>query len=802
MPVLTIDNREIEVAEGTSVLEAAKMLGIYIPHLCYHEGLSAVGSCRLCAVTFLVGPVKGVQMSCMVQAQDGMVVSTCDPAAQEMRRHVIEWLMTNHPHDCPVCDTGGECPLQEMTLAAGHAIRRYRGPKRTYPNQDLGPFVQQEMNRCIQCYRCVRTYQDVCGGTDFGAMGARQRVLFGRFREGRLESPFSGNLVDVCPTGVFTDKLFRFKARHWDLQEAPSICPSCSLGCSVIPGARYHELLRIRAGINPETNGHFICDRGRFSVSFTNHPQRPSLPLVNRNPVSWEEGLNTLCRRIEETIAEFGEGSVAFLGSARASLESNVLLRLWAERLGVTKVVFEHHPQRDRAARVVAARLGTRARSLKDLSKSDLILMIGADPVAEGPMSAPAIRKAVGGGAYAVIIDPRPVEVPFEADRLTIRPRQLAAVLKGLADGDFSQLESEDRDALGILWKRLGKARNPVLVGGVDLLGPEGVDLLIGAADSLSNDESRPCGAMVFLSGPNSFGAALLSNGSPTFDEIINQALENRLKVLICLENDFLNNYPDPGLAQAARTHLSLFGVIDYLPTASVTSADIFLPSAAPAEQEGVLVNNEGRMQVFCKVFEPGIPLRETGRGGFPPRVFESSQPTVRPREVWRILASILSMDESIAGVRREVERAERCFRGLSQLVPESGGLRITGSLENLPEKKPLLPLLFPEKSLSLIPISDFFGSGILAGFSETLETVRPEPYVFIHPESAEMQQISAGEKIRVVTYHGSFEVMVRISAEMSEDVVFLSYIRHSALNLFVPGGSPLPCTLEKLEKV
>ena len=235
MPVLTIDNQTIEVSEGTSVLEAAKMLGIYIPHLCFHEGLGSVGSCRLCAVKFLDGPVKGVQMSCMVKAQDGMVVSTADSEAQEMRRHVIEWLMINHPHDCPVCDTGGECPLQEMTQASGHAVRRYRGLKRTWPNQDLGPFVQQEMNRCIRCYRCVRTYQDVCGGTDFGALGSNQRVLFGRFREGPLESLFSGNLVDVCPTGVFTDKVFRFKARHWDLQEAPSICPSCSLGCNVNP---------------------------------------------------------------------------------------------------------------------------------------------------------------------------------------------------------------------------------------------------------------------------------------------------------------------------------------------------------------------------------------------------------------------------------------------------------------------------------------------------------------------------------------------------------------------------------------
>ena len=176
MPTLTIDNLSITVPEGTNVLQAAERLGIVIPHFCYHEALGSVGACRLCAMKFLDGPVKGIQMACMVEAKDGMVVSTLDSEAQEQRAHVIEWLMMNHPHDCPVCDEGGECQLQDMTVAGGHSIRRYRGKKRTYRNQYLGPLIEQEMNRCIQCYRCVRTYQDYCGGTDFGVLGSRQRL--------------------------------------------------------------------------------------------------------------------------------------------------------------------------------------------------------------------------------------------------------------------------------------------------------------------------------------------------------------------------------------------------------------------------------------------------------------------------------------------------------------------------------------------------------------------------------------------------------------------------------------------------
>ncbi len=344
MPKLTIDNLEVTVAEGTNVLEAARALDIVIPHFCYHEALGAVGSCRLCAMTFVEGPVKGLRMACMITAADGMVVSSTAPDAVELRKHVIEWAMISHPHDCPVCDEGGECQLQEMTVAGGHGTRRYTGKKCTFNNQDLGPFVQQEMNRCITCYRCVRTYRDYCGGTDYGTFGSRNRIQYGRFQEGALESPFSGNIIDACPTGVLTSKPFRFKTRLWDLQEAPSICPHCSLGCATVPGGRYREVQRVRAGINRETNGFFICDRGRFGYDHVNHPQRPRQPRVDGQPVAIEIALAAARKRVAEMASKHGPNSVAFLGSSRASFEANALLRDWAVATGSTQLVYEVAP--------------------------------------------------------------------------------------------------------------------------------------------------------------------------------------------------------------------------------------------------------------------------------------------------------------------------------------------------------------------------------------------------------------------------------------------------------------------------
>ena len=232
MPNLIIDNMSVDVPAGTRVIDAAEQLGIMIPRFCYLKVLGAVGACRMCAVHFVAGPVKGVEMSCMVEAEDGMEVSTGDAKAVDFRRQVIEWLMVNHPHDCPVCDEGGQCLLQDETVSGGHGIRRYPGLKRTYRDQHLGPFIQQEMNRCIHCYRCARFYQEYAGYRDFGVLQIGSRIFYGRYEDGALESPFAGNLVDICPTGVFTDKPARYRARRWDMQRSPSVCINCGIGCN------------------------------------------------------------------------------------------------------------------------------------------------------------------------------------------------------------------------------------------------------------------------------------------------------------------------------------------------------------------------------------------------------------------------------------------------------------------------------------------------------------------------------------------------------------------------------------------
>jgi NADH-quinone oxidoreductase subunit G len=796
MPTLTIDNQTLTVPDGTNVLEAAKQLGIVIPHFCYHEALGAVGSCRLCAMSFLEGPVKGVQMACMVEAKDGMVVSTLDQESMQQRAHVIEWLMMNHPHDCPICDEGGECQLQDMAIAGGHSIRRYEGAKRTYVNQQLGPFIEQEMNRCIQCYRCLRTYRDYCGGDDFGVMGSRNRIFFGRFRDGRLESPFSGNLVDVCPTGVFTDKTYRFKSRIWDLEEAPSICPHCSLGCAVIPGGRYRELQRVRAGVNREVNGFFICDRGRFGGGHVNHPDRPRVPHVSGHDTGWAEAIAQTNVRIETMIKEHGIGSVALLGSPRATLEANFLLQQWAEQLGTPHLVFDPHPGRNRAARVAAARLGDKARSLEEIRHSDLIVVVGADPSAEGPLLALALRQAVRNGGRVLALDPRPIQLPCTTEHLPLATEKLPAALKALAEGETSPFSAAESTFLENTVKLLTQAKRPVLVGAVDLLGEEGVSILLNTVESLNTPE-RPCGAQLLLGGPNSFGGALLAGGGPDFDQLLDLIQDGRIRALICLEADPCGDYPDSGRAETALSRLDALIVLDALPTATVRRADLLLPTTAVAEQAGSFINNEGRMLPFEQVIQPGLPIRVIGAGNHPPREFSNITPGALPRPAWAVLAELVGIDPTLAAIRTRLAVADSRFAGLAELSAGGEGRRVSGCGILPPPAAPHFPHCQPARTLPLLVVEHLFGSEILSGFSAPLVAVRPEPYVLLHPQEAERLGLIEGDRAHLVAEKGRASVIVRVTSEMAQGTAIVPRLRHTALEVFVP-GSHLDCTLEK----
>lgn len=631
MPKLIIDNIPVEVAQGKTVLEAAQSVGIPIPHFCWHPALGKAGACRVCAVKMVDGPVKGIQMSCMLEAQDGMVVSTTDAEAMAMRRQVIEWLMLNHPHDCPVCDEGGECQLQDYTIAGGHGLRRYTGKKRTHVNQYLGPQIEHEMNRCIQCYRCVRFYQEFAGGTDFGVMGSAGRIYYGRVANGELESPFSGNLVDICPTGVFTDKTARFRARYWDYDMAPSVCPHCSLGCNTVPAARYRELLKVVARRNDAVNGWFICDKGRFTNGDVNAQERPRSPLVEDRPVAWDEALAALLLRIHEIGAMSGLESLAVVGSSRLSMEAASLLQTLSEKAGAGSLCYfvDAKEAHQSATATVHVNEQTSA-SMADVQTADLIVLVDCDLLRDGPMMALAVRQAWRRGAQVYLV----------AD--TALAGELNLPFEWQSVPTLAEIPMAD-------------AENPVIIFGVGDKTADGIAL------------AGKYGAKIVcvLPGPNSFGAALLAgeHGALSLAEAI---ADKKVRAVISIEADI----PAELLAQ-----ITVEAALDWRHTETVKAARIVLPTAAWVEMDGTYINNEGRAQRFKKVMQPGLPIKGLDPSLHPPRQHTLIVPGGDCRPAWEVLADILN--------RLEPEGKIELFAGrwarLRKLDTAENGLLVAG---------------------------------------------------------------------------------------------------------------------------
>lgn len=406
-----VDDVPYQVSPDNNLLAGVLSNKLKLPYFCWHPSMGSVGACRQCAVTQYMdeNDARGrLVMSCMTPVVDGMRIGLTDKSSAKFREQVIAAMMTNHPHDCPVCAEGGECHLQDMTVMTGHSARQYRGEKRTFTNQYLGELVGHEMNRCITCYRCVRFYKDYAGGKDFDVFGSRNQVYFGRQKDGVLESAFSGNLVEVCPTGVFTNKLFSAHyTRKWDLQSAPSVCAHCSIGCNTSIGERYGSVRRVMNRYNHELNGYFLCDRGRFGIGFVNSMARiQSIKGVDRKVGEPSEGLfNEI--NFAKAISEHSNESFIGIGSASASFEANRLLNYLVGKenfsLGYTnqemqlalrhKQLLEQYPQQSLTGIEHRVHQGSEAK------EHDLVVLIGENIAQTAPRLALTIKQVLRNAA-------------------------------------------------------------------------------------------------------------------------------------------------------------------------------------------------------------------------------------------------------------------------------------------------------------------------------------------------------------------------------------------------------------------
>ncbi len=459
---VTINGRTIEVPKGTLITDASRMADTHVPVFCSHQKLPPLGACRICVVE--VGmpkldanrqPVTGpdgqpeiawmpkVQTGCTTPVADGMHVRTASPAAEKARKGVMEFLLVNHPLDCPVCDEGGECQLQDLAFAFGADSSRMNDHKRTFESEDLGPIVKKEANRCIVCLRCVR-YCDEVMGED--ALTAHQRGVhteISSFNRQPLACEQCGNCIEVCPVGALTALPYRFKARPWDLRQHLTICPWCSNGCSVRVGVRGMEILRARGTEYRGVNGEYLCVRGRFGHDWVNSADRLTAPLVRSGgqlaASTWDGTVAWVAARLREIVAQHGAGSVAFLGGEKLNVEEQYLFQKLARQVLGTN----HVDARTRfTARVPGAAMlkatggGRPGPSFEDLYTAQEALVLFEDLQGESPFAqASLIRGQHQQGVHLTVAHPRRVKLArpkFKGEWLGSKPGRELALLNAL----------------------------------------------------------------------------------------------------------------------------------------------------------------------------------------------------------------------------------------------------------------------------------------------------------------------------------------------------------------------------------
>ncbi len=700
MATIHVDGNSYDVDGADNLLQACLSLGLDIPYFCWHPALGSVGACRQCAVKQYndENDKRGrIVMSCMTPASDKTWISIDDEEAKRFRESVVEWLMTNHPHDCPVCEEGGHCHLQDMTVMTGHNERRYRFTKRTHQNQDLGPFIAHEMNRCIACYRCVRYYKDYAGGTDLGVYGAHDNVYFGRVEDGVLESEFSGNLTEVCPTGVFTDKTHSERYnRKWDMQFAPSICQQCSVGCNTSPGERYGEIRRIENRFNGSVNHYFLCDRGRFGYGYVNREDRPRQPLLqNEKQGSQKLGIDAAL----DKAAELLKGrKVIGIGSPRASLESNFALRELVGAGNFYSGIAAAELANLRLIRELLDNGPLPTPSLREMEEFDAVFVLGEDLTQTAPRIALALRQAARGKATEIAaaakipewhqlavqnVAQHALNPLFIASVTSTRLDDVAEECVHAAPDDLARLgfavaHAIDPSAPAVtgldaeaaaLAARIAAAllagQRPLIVAGASLGSQALLEAAGNIAKALKNREKH-AGISLVAAEANSLGVTLL--GGESVDAALDALTCGQADAVVVLEND-LYRRAAADKVDAALAKARVLIVADHQHTATAARADLLLPVASFAEGDGTLVSQEGRAQRFFQVYEPSyydgeILVREGWRW------LHALHSTVQGKAVdWtqldQVTAACAAVQPQLAGIVAAAPKAAFRIKGL-----------------------------------------------------------------------------------------------------------------------------------------
>ena len=621
MVELTIDGKKVEVQEGSMVMHAAHKLGVYVPHFCYHKKLSVAANCRMCLVEVEKAPKA--MPACATPATNGMVVHTCSERAVAAQKSVMEFLLINHPLDCPICDQGGECQLQDLAVGYGGSSSRYKEEKRVVFHKDLGPLVSaEEMSRCIHCTRCVRFGQEVAGVMELGMIGRGEHSEITTFVGRSVESELSGNMIDICPVGALTSKPFRYHARTWELARRRTVSPHDSLGANLIVQVKGDDVMRVVPFENEEINECWISDRDRFSYEGLKAEDRLATPMVKGEDghwreASWSDALQVAAHGLMDVRDHSGATHIGALSSEYATLEEMALLGRLTRGLGSENIDFRLR-QTDAAFDAALSGAPWLGMNIAELESLDRVLVVGSFLRKDHPLMAQRLRQAVKNGTQVSSIDAAGDDPLFKLTaRATVLPAAIVDTLAQVAVA-LAKLKSVDVPAAltGVTAEDHAQKIAESLASGT------AVSVLLGNSAVNSPDASRiaanaqlvaqlAAGKLGFLTaGANTVGGylagAVPSNGGKTAAAMLAQPL----KAYIVLHAEPLLDSDNGAQALAALKAAQFNVALTSYASNAQEWANVMLPISPFTETSGTFVNAQGLPQSFKGTVTPHAQTR------------------------------------------------------------------------------------------------------------------------------------------------------------------------------------------------
>lgn len=741
---IEIDGRKLTAKPTQTVIQVADEAGIYIPRFCYHKQLSIPANCRMCLVEIEKAPK--VLPACATPVMPGMKVFTRSRKTIAAQRAVMEFLLVNHPLDCPICDQGGECELQDLSMGYGSSWSHYDEPKRAVADQDFGPLIETEMTRCIYCTRCVRFGDEMAGLREIGAIGRGEFTEISTYIQYAMKSEVSGNIIDLCPVGALTSKPYRFTARAWELDQAPGISPHDCLGANLNVHTRYGTVLRVVTRENSEINETWLADRDRFSYTGLYHPERLEEPLAKINgiwqPVDWEQALYLAAKGMQE-IAKRDATRLGALASPSSTVEEFYLIQKLMRALGSQHV--DHRLRevdtRDQADFPVFPGL---SMTLAELEACEAIILIGSNLQKEQPLAAMRVKKAAAKGAVIVAINPCDFRFSFALTSKTIvSPAKLPDALAA-----FNQSVRSNENKLA------GKTNIGIVLGAVALQHPQ-ASLIRYLAWELANITNAKLSFMT--DGANTAGGWLagavphrLPDGSQTSGGLSAHAmLQDPLDGYL-----LMNVEPELDCANAAQAVLALsqakfvVALSIYRNQVLLDHANVILPMGPFTETGGTFVNAMGTWQSFQGVAKP----------------YGGSRPGWK---ILRVLANFLDLAdfeyENVDAIRQEVRvsAASSVTQTWKLTKPKNHTPHALGKLSRIGE----IPLYAIDSLVRhALPLQQ--AQAIIEG---EVASVR------LHPETAKQLGIEEGSVVKVKQAAAVVELAVLLDARVATEAAWIA---------------------------